>query len=408
MKVIELKQTRQALKDQLAALMKKDNYDQRDYDVLADQIRGLDHEILDGETVEAREAEAAKRAYHAGRGVIFGGGADYEVGQVLRPDQSVREYMQRSGLIRQKEYEDVTMGHLLKGMITPSRDPSVRAALAGGADATGGFSVPDITLSRFIDHLRAAIVCMRAGAATVPLISDKTTIARTATDPTAAWRAEAGAVAESEPTFEGVVFVPRSLAVLVKASREVIEDSVNIEQALEQAFIGALSVELDRVALNGSGTPPEPKGISNTTGVGSVAGGGALTSYDKVLDALYEILVDNGPMPTAMVMPPRTTIALAKLKESTSNAPLAMPPLLANIPSFTTTSMPITESPGTASKIILGDFTQLYFGIRTELRIEVLRELYAGNLQLGYIAHLRADIGVAHPESFAMVTGIVP
>src|SRR5438046_2027392 len=44
------------------------------------------------------------------------------------------------------------------------------------------------------------------------------------------------------------ILVPRSLAVLVKVSRELIDDSVNIEQALEAALRGSLSVELDRVA----------------------------------------------------------------------------------------------------------------------------------------------------------------
>jgi HK97 family phage major capsid protein len=82
----------------------------------------------------------------------------------------------------------------------------------------------------------------------VPLTSDKTTIARTATDPVAAWRNEAGPVAESDPTFDGVVLEPKSLAVLFKAWCELIEDSVNIEAALEAALRGALAVELDRFA----------------------------------------------------------------------------------------------------------------------------------------------------------------
>src|SRR5688572_1725037 len=44
-------------------------------------------------------------------------------------------------------------------------------------------------------------------------------------------------------------------------------------------------------------------------------------------------------------------------------------------------------------------------GIRTSLRIEVLRELHAGNMQYGFLAHLRAAVRLAHPESFSIVTG---
>jgi HK97 family phage major capsid protein len=102
--------------------------------------------------------------------------------------------------------------------------------LAEGSDSTGGISVPDIVLARFVDKLRAAMVCIQAGAMTTPLVSDKTTLARTASDPVAGWRSENAAVDVSEPTFEGVVLIPRSLTVLVKVSRELVEDSLNIEQ----------------------------------------------------------------------------------------------------------------------------------------------------------------------------------
>ena len=178
-----------------------------------------------------------------------------------------------------------------------------KRALGRGADSTGGISVPDVTLARFVDKLRAATVCIRAGAQTLPLTSDKTTIARTITDPTCAWRAEAGPIADSDPAFDGILFTARSLAVYFKVSRELLEDSVNIEAALEASLLGALSVELDRVALEGTGTPPNRE-VIGTTNVGAVAVTAALASYDKILDGIYEILVDNAAMPTAMVMHP--------------------------------------------------------------------------------------------------------
>jgi HK97 family phage major capsid protein len=46
--------------------------------------------------------------------------------------------------------------------------------------------------------------------------------------------------------------------------------------------------------------------------------------------------------------------------------------------------------------------------MRTEIRIEVLREAFAENLQYAFLAFLRADIGVVRPQSFAQITGITP
>lgn len=380
------------------------------------EFRRLESQITRSELELAREAEAARNGNGGNSSARFEltsqavNGPVQFAEDIIPSNRSFFDYMQSRGMIKRQECEGVTLGALMRAMVTGPRTREERAALAEGADSTGGFSVPDIILSQWVDRLRAQTVCIRAGAVTVPLTTDKTTIVRTLTDPVAAWRAEAGAIALSEPTFEGIVFTARSLDVIVRASREVIEDSVNISSALEKSITGAMAVEVDRVCLVGSGTAPEPRGISNTTNVGSVAGGGALASYDKILDAVYEILVDNGPMPTAIVMPPRTAIGLAKLKEGVASSinPVQIPPLVQRMTQYVTTGLPVNEAPGTASRIILGEFSQLYIGMRTSLTIEVLRELYAANYQFGFLAHLRMDVGVAHPESFAQVTGVLP
>ena len=74
------------------------------------------------------------------------------------------------------------------------------------------------------------------------------------------------------------------------------------------------------------------------------------------------------------------------------------------------TSVPTTQVQGSssvASTILIGDFTQLLFGIRTDLRIQLLRELYMGTGQYAFLAHLRADIGIEHPASFAKIIGVL-
>ena len=197
-----------------------------------------------------------------------------------------------------------------------------------------------------------------------------------------------------------LILVPRSLAVLVKVSRELIDDSVNIEQALEAALRGSLSVELDRVALRGSGTPPEPKGIKFTSGINSLATvAGPFSDYDDLVDGMALNWADNSPITSAIVMSPFNLATLAKLKESTTDAPLQKPDVLQDVPIMMTTSMD-------ADTAILGDFSKLIIGIRTSLRIEVLRELFSENLQYGFLCHLRADIGVEHPESFCKITNL--
>ena len=306
----------------------------------------------------------------------------------------------------------ISFGDIVRGMATGRASPDVRNALSEGTDSQGGFTVPAILLPQLIDRMRAQQTVIKAGARTVMLDTMKTTIARLDTDPTAAWRNENAAVANSDAVFSAVVLQPRSLAVIVQLSMELLEDSINLNEAMQRAFSGSFAVELDRVALFGSGTAPEPRGIFNTTNIGSVsmgANGLALTNYDPFIDAWQALADANSPQPSAAIMAPRTSAKIAKLKDA-QNQPLRKPPLIEALPMFSTTSTPITQTQGTsniASSIIVGDYTQLLFGIRTDLRIQLLRELYAATGQYAFLCHLRADVAVEHPQAFCKIIGVL-
>lgn len=307
----------------------------------------------------------------------------------------------------------VGFGEAIKAMALGTNNADIRAALSEGTDSAGGYSVPAYLRGEIVDKMRARTVCIRAGAQTVLLETQKTTIARLASDPVAGWRLENAAIAESDPTFSGLTFTTRSLAVLVKISRELLEDSINLDQAMNNAFAGAMAVSLDRVALFGSGTAPEPRGVFNDSDVGVVSmgtNGAALADYDKLLDLQQTLQDENAADITGLIMAPRTSTAYAKLKDSTGQ-PLRKPEAISTLPFMTTTIVPINQTQGSASNascVIAGDFTQMFIGVRTELRIELLRELFAENHQYAFVAHMRADVQLVTPESFAVLKGIIP
>jgi HK97 family phage major capsid protein len=302
---------------------------------------------------------------------------------------------------------------MLRACVLGPRNEVERRALAEGSDSAGGFSVPTILSAELIDRMRAASTVLRAGARTVLLESDRNSIAKLLTDPTASWKAENILAAESDPTFGQIVLRPRTLVSLVRVSRELLEDSVNIESTLMNSFSQALALELDRVALRGSGAAEEPQGIVNTSGIGLISlgtNGGALTNFDKIVDALETLENANSQPATAAIMAPRTRAALTRLKDTT-NQVMVPPASVSAIPMLVTTQIGVVDVQGTssnASRIVLGHFPELLIGVRSELRIEILRERYADQLQYGFLAWLRADIALAHAESFCQVIGIIP
>ncbi|QIE42323.1 phage major capsid protein [Rhodobacteraceae bacterium SC52] len=304
------------------------------------------------------------------------------------------------------EYRGLSVGQYLRSMVVGGKSDLERRALSEGSDSAGGYTVPDVLSATLIDLARAQSVVMRAGAMSVPLTSDQNNIAKLLSDPVPAWRAEAGGVAESDPTFGLVQMVPRSLAVQTKVSVELMEDSLNLATELPRVLAAAMAVELDRVALLGTGTAPEPRGIANTSGIGTYAQDAASTKYSNLSRARTAILTAN-QTPTAFIMHPREEGRFVDLVDTNGN-PLTVPPRIAEIPMLTTTSIPIDGGAGNdESTIIAGDFARLMVGIRSEIRVEVLKtSAYASNLQYTLLAHMRADVAVTHPGAFYTLTGV--
>jgi len=315
---------------------------------------------------------------------------------------------------RRDRYEGLSLGRMLRALATGTDSDLERRALAEGTDSAGGYTVPDILSTTLIDRMRAKSRVMQAGASTVPLASDKQSFAKLLTDPTPGWRAENAAVAESDPTFGTVAFVPKTLAVLFRASQELLEDSVNIEQAINTSLAQSLANEVDRVALLGSGSGSEPTGMASMSGgineLSMGTNGAAISDFTDVLDAVKLMQDDNAGDVGALIMAPRTHRVFAGLADTTGQ-PLRRPFSIENIPFLETSQVPIDQTQGTAgnaSSIYLGDFADLVIGVRSRLQVEVLKERYADNMQVGFLIHLRADIQAWREQSLCRIVGIIP
>jgi HK97 family phage major capsid protein len=147
--------------------------------------------------------------------------------------------------------------------------------------------------------------------------------------------------------------------------------------------------------------------MTDATEISMGTNGGALSSYAKILDGVQAVEDANASV-NALVMAPRTARTINGFLDTTTQ-PLRRPDNLVNIPFHSTTAVPVNMTRGSGSalsSIYMGDFSRLWFGIRTELRVEVLREAFAGNLQYGFLAYLRADVQASHESAFAVVRGI--
>lgn len=301
----------------------------------------------------------------------------------------------------------------LRGIANLKTIPSVKNALSVGTDAAGGFAVPGVLMPGILGAMVPASSLLTAGAGIIPLEQGAKTFTTAAIDtiPTAAWRAEAGALATSDPAFRAVVATPRSLSFMFKVSRELLADAVGLTVALNQAIAQAFAKELDRVGLRGSGTAPEPRGILNTAGIQSVTNGAnglALAGYANVFSATAALLGADAPMPTAAIMSPRSLVKLGGLLDTT-NQPVNMPGMLQPLKLIATSQIPNNLTVGTSSdcsEIYVGEFSKMFFAMRESVSIQLLQELYAASGEIGFACHVRADVVLTYPAAFAVVTGV--
>ncbi len=312
------------------------------------------------------------------------------------------------------------MGRYLQGIVTGDWgdvDPQVKA-MSVGQDAAAGYLVPAPLSAAIIDRARNASVAFQAGALTVPMDSSTLTVARLATDPVPAWKEENASIASSTRPSEWRSSSPRrQLSCIVKGSVELFEDAQNIEGTIEDSLGKALALELDRVALRGSGAAGEPAGVLSQAGVTITSAVGSPADYVKFADDPTRTLRDaNAAEPFTFIAAPRTFQSLDKLVTGISGdkTRLAAPPAWSAYRRLSTAAIPINLGGGTnESQAFVGDFSQLIVGMRTQLTIEATRvggDAGGGafsSLQVWIRAYLRADIALRHPAHFVVLDGVL-
>ncbi|WP_337179146.1 phage major capsid protein, partial [Hydrogenophaga borbori] len=342
------------------------------------------------------------------RNLFSGAPAEIEPVFLRTTDDFHRHFQAKGG-----SSENVSLSAFMRAVAGMKTTDAARRALSVGVSSAGGYAVPAVVMPTVLGALAAASSMMQAGAAIVPLegAGKEFSFAAVDTIPTAAWRLENGSVAESEPTFRNVVLTPRSLSFVVKVSRELLADGLNVELALRDAIAQAFAVEMDRAGLRGTGSAPEIRGLKNIVGVHSVTNGtngAVLAGYANIFSASQLMLEANAQMPSAAIMSPRSLMKLGALVDTT-NQPLQVPPMLQAVKQLQTSQIPNNLTVGSSSdcsEIYVGDFKQFVFGMREEVSIQVLEEAYAANGQIGFMCHARLDVAALYPKAFAIVTGV--
>ena len=277
-----------------------------------------------------------------------------------------------SNLSRTDDSEGFTLGGFVRDAIVGSRKA-----------ASGPALVPTFVSGNVIDNVRQQTVLVGGAGASTIIIDGPTNMARITQDPTVYQHTEAAEdIVESDILATPVSLNPKLLAALIPLTVELVQDSPNLDAALNASLAGAFAVKLDQLGI---AKLLADAGIPKSLATQDPA------LWGKLLEAVGAALGLNQALPTAHISAPADMIARAGQLASTSGTWLGAPPLLSAMRELHSTGL-------TAGTALFGDFAAgCAVAMRQELRVEVVRHAKPTSGSHLLVAHMRADFVVLQP-----------
>ena len=296
--------------------------------------------------------------------------------------------------------------------------------LSATIGASGGTTVATDVSSDLIELLRARIIAARLGARTMFGLQGNISIPKVTGGATGAWLAEAAPITPSSQTFAQVPLSPKRYGAATAYSRQfVVQSTIDAEAFVRDDLAQTAARALDLAVFEGSGAAGQPRGIIATTGVNTVTFGGAAT-WAKVVEFETVIAQDNadyGALAYVTTPAVRGKWKTAPKITGAGNAGAgflwqdqAFIPVLPGAGAAATVATSpegivngyraIASTIITGDKVIFGNFNDVI--VASWLPMEVIVDPYSLSLnhQVRVVVNLLADVGVRHPESFAVST----
>lgn len=270
----------------------------------------------------------------------------------------------------------------------------------GSGSTSAGALVPTQLYNQIVEKMYKATVMLSLG--DVINVSSDTNIPVAATASTAYWGSEAGTYTASDIAFDKLSLTPKKATALIKVSEELLADSAFDVASYVAGNIGTqMGRLLENGFINGTGTT-EPFGVAvsasfcNTSSVTNSFNYSDIVTLFSGLGSGYRangtFLVSDTALKTLMLL---TDGASQYIFQPSYNA--GVPDMLLGKPLKTSEYMATLTS--SAKSVLFGDFSYYKIARRSDMTMQRLVELYAGNGQIGFKVYWRIDGGLALTEA---------
>lgn len=288
--------------------------------------------------------------------------------------------------------------------------------------STGTGGIATILDADYIEYLRNKCVVLGLGAKIMNNMVGNFNMSRQSGTTTAYWVTEGNSPTASNPQLETVPFVAKTLGAYTDVTRKFLKlSSIDGEALVKQDLFDMLAVELDRVAINGSGSGAEPTGILQNTGcptvtIASDTNGAALdwnsiVALEKTVAQANAMLNDAtcAYIGNAQVRASGKTIV--KASNTAAKFLLDDDGKMNGYQFESTQQVPsnLTKGSGSGlSALIFGDWSQLVYAVwGSGLDVEIDPYTLSNSGGVRIVALQDVDLNLRHAPSFAKVVSIV-
>ena len=308
------------------------------------------------------------------------------------------------------------IGREARGVFVPN-EVQQRDLVVGTTTAGGHLVSTDLLASSFIDLLRNRMSVMRAGAQMLTGLQGNIAIPRMTGAATAYWVTESNAPTESQQAFDQVTMSPKTVGAFTDLSRKLLlQSSVDVEGLVRRDLATVLGLEIDRVALNGSGSAPQPRGVLQTSGIGAVVGGtnGLAPTWAHIVELWSDVAAANADFgTTGFVTNSKVIGKLMTTEKATGTAQFVCPGFpdasgvtsIAGARAVVSNQVPSNLTKGTSSgvcsAIAFGNWADLIVGMWgvLDLMVDPYSNSTSGTVRV--VALQDVDVAVRHAESFS-------
>lgn len=294
---------------------------------------------------------------------------------------------------------------MLKALRTNFRQ--ISNVLSEGIDTDGGYLVPEEYDRRLIEGLEEENIFRKL--ATTITTSGERKINIAGSKPAAAWIDEGEELTFGDAKFAQINLDAHKLHVAVKVTEELLYDNAfQLEKYILRQFSKALGNAEEDAFLNGDGVG-KPLGIFAETGgadVGVTAASATAITADEIINLVYSLKRPYRKN-AKFIMNDQTISLLRKLKDG-NQAYLWQPSVQAGEPDrlfgyevLTSPYVPTVEAGKPV--IAFGDFSYYNIGDRGTRSFAELKELFAGNGMIGFVAKERVDGKLVLPEAIKVL-----